>query len=338
MSNMKKIRLLVAAIIIMGYLFTAHDTVYAGTRSVTIDLTGGSNPVRRPAKLNKAKRVKISNNKKSVVKVKYIKSKRDRRIEFTGKKTGNARVRVKCYLNSGKTKTYTYKVKVKKSRKKTDIEYAKEAFEIQNGYRAEKNIPALQWSDELYEFCLYRLKTSGYDSHNNLMRDIYGYFGNFAGYNQLIFAENLYSGSRLPEKAMKGWKGSPGHYNNLMNSNHVCGAIAVYGVMWCAVFYDGNEQELVGWDQHQIRKINVRRFDDKTSTYLSTCDFAYYEDGKKKDTMKVARITDPSGKAVYLEVGKTYIFYERIAPVGFSKAAGVKINIATDIPDEVILK
>lgn len=28
---------------------------------------------------------------------------------------------------------------------------------------------ALQWSDELYKFCCYRLKTSGFDRHKNLL-------------------------------------------------------------------------------------------------------------------------------------------------------------------------
>ena len=88
----------------------------------------------------------------------------------------------------------------------------KKAFQIQNQYRKEKGVAALEWSDELYEFCLYRLKTSGFDlGHAHLGRDENNYFGNFARYKHLLFGENMYSGGSLAGDAMKGWKKSPAH-------------------------------------------------------------------------------------------------------------------------------
>lgn len=78
-------------------------------------------------------------------------------------------VTVKCKLKNGKTQTYKYKVKVVKVKKVTALDRAKDAFKIQNQYRKAKGVKALQWSDELYKFCCYRLKTSGFDRHKNLL-------------------------------------------------------------------------------------------------------------------------------------------------------------------------
>ncbi|MBR1599442.1 MAG: CAP domain-containing protein [Lachnospiraceae bacterium] len=339
MRNTKKSIILILTFLLMLCPVSVFSTeVMAKTSTVTIDLTGGSAPVKRPAKLKNARKVKITNSKKSVVKVKYLKSNKDKRIQFTGKKVGTAKVKVKCYLKGGKTKTYSYKVKVKRSKKKTDLELAKEAFKIQNEYRAEKGVAALEWSDELYEFCLYRLKTSGFDEHKNLGRDMNDYFGGFAGYKDLMFGENLHIGKTEPKAAMESWKDSPGHYSNLLKAEHKCGAIAKDGITWCAIFYDGDKSDFIGWDQIKIKKITVKRYDEKTGAFLNSCDFAYYEDGNKSDTMKVGRIKRIEGKDVYLDPDKTYVFYERIAPDGYTKAASVKIDVTMDGPDEVILK
>lgn len=339
MRRIKKLIILTFAIILTLLSVAAFSTeVMAKTSTVTIDLTGGSEPVKRPAKLKNAKKVKITNSKKSVVKVKYLKSNKDRRIQFTGKKVGTSNVSVKCYLKGGKTKTYKYKVKVKRSKEKTELDYAKEAFKIQNDYRAEKGVAALEWSDELYEFCLYRLKTSGFDGHENLFRDMNDYFGNFAGYKNLLFGENMHRGRTEPKAAMESWKDSPGHYSNLLKAEHKCGAIAKYGFTWCAIFYDGDKEDFVGWDQIRIKKITVKRYDENTGVFLNSCDFAYYEEENRLDTMKVGRINRIEGKDVYIDPDKTYIFYERIAPDGYTKAANVKIDVTMDGPDEVILK
>ena len=102
-------------------------------------------------------------------------------------------------MKNKKVKTYRYRVRVFKSKKVTAKDKGKKAFKIQNQYRKEKGVAALEWSDELYEFCLYRLKTSGFDRHENLVKDENGYFGNYARFKHLLLGENLYSGSeKLP--------------------------------------------------------------------------------------------------------------------------------------------
>lgn len=158
-------------------LLAGADTVSAKTGKVELNLTGTPVQNRRPQALEKAKKVTIKCSKPSVVKVKFKKNRKDKRIVFTGKKKGTAVVAVRCRLKNKKKKSYKYKVKVVKGKKVSDLGRAKEAFKIQNQYRKEKGVAALEWSDELYQFCLYRLKNSGFDAHKNLGRDMNGYFG-----------------------------------------------------------------------------------------------------------------------------------------------------------------
>ena len=156
------------AVALMGIaLLINPKTAFAKTLKVNIDLRGYAVHTKRPSALYKAIKVKVKNSKKSVVKAKYKKG-TDRRIEFTGKRIGNATVTVKCRLTNGKKKTYKYKVTVKKSKKVTPLDLGKKAFKIQNQYRKEKGVKDLEWSDEIYKFCCYRLKTSGFDKHNQL--------------------------------------------------------------------------------------------------------------------------------------------------------------------------
>ena len=48
-------------------------------------------------------------------------------------------------------------------------------------------------------------------------------------------------------------------------------------------------------------------------------------------------IGSTTGKDVYLEIGKAYIFYERIVPNGYAKADKVTFLVTADGPSEVIL-
>lgn len=108
-------------------------------------------------------------------------------------------------MKNGKTKKMRYKVKVIKTKAPTDLERSKKAFAIQNQYRKAKGVKELEWSDEIYEFCRYRLKTSGYDKHVNLANDMNAYFGGFAGYKNLLFSENMTTGATAKD-AMESWK------------------------------------------------------------------------------------------------------------------------------------
>ncbi|MBR1865740.1 MAG: CAP domain-containing protein [Lachnospiraceae bacterium] len=333
-----RIWIVLAVVWICAAYFGGCRIVSAKTYSVTLDLTGSGEAAKRPSVMDNTKKVRISNSKRSVVKVKYVKTKRDRRIQFIGKKVGNSTVKVKCYLKNGKTRTYKYKVKVKRSKKKTELDLAKEAFAIQNRYRSEKGVAAIEWSDELYQFCLYRLDTSGFDGHKNILRDMNDYFGYYAGYKKLLFGENLYSGSNLPKRVMECWKKSPRHYANLMRSEIQCGAVACRNGIWCAIFYEGRKEELVGWQDHKIKAVTVKRYDSNSGIYLSDSAIGCYEAGNREATQNAAQITKASGKVIYLEVGKTYVIYERIAPDGYDRAESITLTVAEDTGSEVVLK
>lgn len=109
-----------AVAIIGAVLLAGADTASAKTGKVQLNLTGTPIQNRRPQALEKAKKVTIKCSKPSVVKVKYKKNRKDKRIVFTGKKKGTAVVTVKCRLKNKKTKSYKYKVRVVKGKKVSD--------------------------------------------------------------------------------------------------------------------------------------------------------------------------------------------------------------------------
>ena len=329
---------LAGMIVMIGCGLIFADTVSAKTKNIKIDLRGEMTPVERPIALEKAKKVRIVCSNKSVVAVRYKKDRKDKRIVFTGKKKGTAKVTVICTLKSRRKKTYKYRVQVIKSKEVTAKDKGKKAFKIQNQYRKEKGVAALEWSNELYEFCLYRIKTSGFDKHENLGRDGNAYFGKFYKYKHLMFGENLYCGSDRALDAMKAWKKSIRHYHNLLSEDHVCGAIAGYNGVWCAIFYDKEKGELKNWRDYQLKEITVRRYDSQKGIYLSGSSIGYYEAGKRQETLEAAKITETSGKKIYLEIGKTYVFYERISPDGCKKAESMTVTVTEDGESEIILK
>lgn len=332
--------MMVLVVFLSVMLMAKGETVLAKTKTVKIDLRYGSEEVERPYTLDKAKKVKITSSKKSVVTAKYKKNRGDRRIIFKGKKKGKATITVKCILKNKKTKILKYKVKVNKSKKVSNKDLAKKAFKIQNKYRKEKGIKALQWSDEVYDFCVYRLKASGYDGHKNIGRDEIAYFGDFALYKKMLLSENMYSGYPNPEDAMRAWKESDGHYENLLSSKHICGAIACSESrnIWCAIFVDIDKNELKNWQDYNIKGITVKRFDSQGGKYISGCTFGYYEVGNRWGSIQSAAISKQSGKKIYLEVGKTYVIYEKIKPNGCDKAERITITVTEDGDSEIILK
>ena len=304
------------------------------TKKITIDLRGGNTAASEPEMVRKAKKVKVKSSKKSVVTVKF--KKKRKQIYFKAKKKGTVVVYVSCKMKNGKTKKMKYKVKVIKTKAPTDLERSKKAFAIQNQYRKAKGIKELQWSDEIYEFCRYRLKTSGYDKHVNLGRDMNDYFGGFNVYKDLLFSENMTTGGTAKD-AMESWKKSQGHYRNLLAERHVCGAIACYKDMWIAIFYDKDKTDFINWKSYQIKRMTIKRYDNGSGAYIEGSGFAYYEESKKNDTLKVDKIPSSEGKVVYLEIGKSYVFYERIVPGGYEKAKTVQITVEENGINEIVL-
>lgn len=130
---------------------------------------------------------------------------------------------------------------------------------------------------------------------------------------------------------------SSGHYRNLLSEKHVCGAIAYYKGIWVAIFYDKETSDFDNWRSYQIKKITIKRYDSVSGAYLSDSSIAYYEEGRKADTLEVEKIGSEEGKNLYLEIGKTYSVYERIAPNGYEKANSITFTVAADGPDEIIL-
>lgn len=337
MKHWKGILAVVVPVVCLAIL--AHgDTVSAAkAKKVTMNLVGAKTLNKYPAAMDKARKVTVKSSKKSVVTVKYKKSKGIRRIVFSAKKTGTAIIIVKCRMKNKKTKTYKYNVKVVKGKKVTKLENAKKAFKIQNQYRKEKGVKALEWSDELYQFCLYRLKASGFDRHKNLDRDKNAYFGLYSHFAKLSFGENQHSGYNDPKGAMESWKKSPKHYQNLLTSKYVCGAIAYDGNVWCAIFYSGDKSEIENWRNFQIKEVKVKRFDSQSGTYIGGSSIGYYESDNRWDSQQATMIKEASGKSIYLEVGKTYTIYERKAPGGYNKAERVTITVTEDGVSEVVL-
>lgn len=336
MKGWKRI-ITVTMILFCMVLLMEGGTVSAKTKKVTMNLVGAKTLYQYPAALDKAKKVTVKSSRKSVVTVKYKKTKQLRRIILKAKKLGNATVTVKCHMKNKKIKIYKYKITVKKVKRVTALDRAKKAFKIQNQYRKEKGVAALEWSDELYQFCLYRLKTSGFDGHKNLGRDTNAYFGLYAKYKMLMFGENMHCGYSDPKSVMESWKGSSGHYKNLLSTGHVCGAIAAGNNTWCAIFFDKDKSEIENWRDYHIKEIKVKRFDNASGTYIGGSSIGYYEADDRWGTQRAANIVETSGKSIYLEIGKTYTIYERKTPDGYSKAERVTITVTEDGVSEVVL-
>lgn len=166
------------------------------------------------------------------------------------------------------SKTITVKIKnptyVKKSNGKIkkgfhDRVAAENAFIVQNGYRTKAGADKIEWSDALYKICLIRAKQISKNFSHNGWSDIafdflhknYGIDEEYYWYKDdngmeygepYVSGENIAMGATNYKEAMKQWKNSPGHYNNLKNPSHKSGAIACYksetGTYWVALFSD----------------------------------------------------------------------------------------------------
>lgn len=331
-------RIATASLLFFGIAVLLNSvTVSAKAKKVTMNLVGAKTLYKYPAALDKAKKVTVKSSNKAIVTVKYQKKKKDRRIILKAKKLGSATVTVKCQMKNKKKKTYKYKITVKKVKKVTALDRAKQAFKIQNQYRKEKGVAALEWSDELYQFCQYRLKMSGFDGHKNLGRDTNAYFGLYAKYKVLMFGENMHCGYSDPKSVMESWKKSSGHYKNLLSSSHVCGAIAAGNNTWCAIFFDKDKSEVENWRNYRIKEVKVKRYDNASGNYIGGSSIGYYEANDRWGTQRSVAIAEVSGKSLYLEIGKTYVIYEKRTPDGYGKAERVTITVTEDCTSEVVL-
>mgnify|MGYP002438464051 CR=1 FL=1 len=158
-----------------------------------------------------------------------------------------------------KSLTYVRKSNGKIKKRFHDRVAAENAFIVQNGYRAKVGAEKLEWSKALYKVCLERAKMISKNfSHDgwtdtvfNVLNKEYGIEEKYYWYEDdngmeygeaYAIGENIAEGSDNYKDAMKQWKNSQGHYNNLKNPSHKSGAIACYksetGTYWVALFSD----------------------------------------------------------------------------------------------------
>lgn len=255
--DMKKGKIIIIGVVFLLFAVLAFHSpsVEAKVKTKKVTLKEGNNHCYFYKKVAKAK---IKYSKKGIVRAKLKKDKvMGKYIQIDGKKKGTTTVTVKIYSTGKKYHTYKYKVTVttdldiaKSARGKAE---AKKAFALQNKYRREAGAESLQWSDELYEAGLYRLKTSGFDDHKNADRDYASYFGDlyptegFLQEGKLDITENLAGSWTDAKEAVNEWKESPGHYRNMISERWQSGAIVKYGHAYIAVFSGWTADAMDNW-------------------------------------------------------------------------------------------
>ncbi len=280
-----------------------------------------------------AKKLKVSSSKKKVVSAKITKNKKyGKCVLLNAKKKGKATITVKV-TKKKKKRTFRYKISVSnKVIPITKLGKEKKTFEIQNKqYRDKVGVALLEWSDVLYGLAKYRLKTSGYDKHQHMLRDYNDYLGGFCstiGITEDI-SENLFTGTGVTTlDACKWWATSSGHYNNMINPKWKSGAIAyLSGVGTIGIYSKFTAQELrtkVNSFPDTNAKIIVRRQDSATGQYInaygSTFVIRDMETGEQK---AYGFPKNKMEKEIYICLtGKRYRIYETVPPDGYSKAKG----------------
>ena len=336
----KMVRALI--LVIVCVMMTAPGAeIQAKTKKISLVLNGRKQRTVTISNSDKKSEMKIKVSKKSVVKVKRIK--KSPKIRFTAKKKGTAKVTV-CWKNKKrKKKISVYLVKVSEKQNKatkktlTAKENAMRVFRKQNEYRIAAGVGKLEWSDELYDFLIYRMNKSGYDEHKNLNADIQDYFGLYASYKNLVFSENmLTSGSDSPTDVMGRWTKSSAHKRNYLDADHKYGAIAKVSTMWFAIFWDGEKSDFMNWRNYKLKMYSVKRFDTSTNSFLQNCKIAYYDVADKKNRFSTT-IGETKYKNIVLEVGKTYRFYEMATDGTYQKANPVSVTVEENASGEIIL-
>ncbi len=204
-----------------------------------------------------------------------------------------------------------------------------EAFVVQNKkYRNKVGAVSLGWSEVQYQLARYRLKTSGFDSHKNMIGDYSDFLGGFFDTVNTTdkLTENLYIGGGGKD-ACRGWKRSPGHYRAMINRSYQSGAIACYDTTVIGIYAELGANEFdtkFNSFQDTNAKIVVRRQDSATGQYInaygSTFVIRDMETGEQKAYGFPKNKTE---KEIYICLtGKQYRIYETIPPNGYSKAKG----------------
>ncbi len=306
----------------------SSESAQAKTESATIVVGHDEGFWFTTARNVKSVKVKVSS---SHVKVKAYKS--NGSLTVKAKSVGRSTVKVEYRLKSGKRGKYVLKINIISVKT-----LCKRAFKIQNEMRNEKGSESLEWSEEAYKFAKYRLKTSGFDKHERMMRDARDFFGGYYYATQLFNSENLASpGSNSPKRLMNLWKSSSGHYKNLLKPEYKCGAIAKDGGNYIAVFFKISSKELDSWREYneKLAAITVKAFDTSTEKYITSEAFSYYEKGNKNDTIRSDRIRSSGEATVYVEIGKTYIFFDKYIDDSDNSMNHIEITVTDASPQTI---
>ena len=346
-------KLLAVTFVMLGAIVLASPVEVLAKKKVKtekVTIIKGRNQCFTFRKL-KLKKIKVKYSKKKIAKAKLKKDVNlGAYIQIDGKKLGQTTVTVKAYLANKKRKTFKYKVKVTNylqiANSKAAKKKAKKAFALQNKYRKQAGAKTLEWSDEMYEYGLYRLKTSGYDRHENEDRDSNSYFGDLAA---IMYAEkdchwlneNLASYYYLTS-AVKAWKNSPGHYRTMIEDCWMCGAIVQYNDIQIAVFSSSTANEMKEWRNYKSHyaKVVIKRQNVLTGAFLPGSEVSIYDKADKWNTMKAYEVRKESGLVLYVKAGRNYGIFESIVPDGSQKAQRVSFTAIplTDGINEIILK
>lgn len=327
--------------IVLALIMVAPVDVQAKTVKQTkyFDMNEQTNLYTFPKGIAKAKHVKVKSSNPKVMTAKYMKHKTvGKTIKYVAKKAGTTKVTI-SYKVGKKQKKYIYTYRVI-GKNKDCKSLGKKAFKIQNKYRTDKGLKKLEWSDELYEFGLYRIKKHGFDKHLNLRQDEKDYFGSFGAINVISFGENLAPCGEDASEAMKMWKNSSGHYKNIMKKDYKAGAIAYYKGTWVAIFSREEASLYKGWKDvdNSIKAIHISRINSANGKPVVGSVIQYYEKDDRWNTTKTKSINLESGVTIYLEVGKTYIIKERDTPSGVDEFEKIEIKVDENCPSEIILK
>ncbi len=345
-------KLLAVTFVMLGAIVLASPVEVLAKKKVKtekVTIIKGRNQCFTFRKL-KLKKIKVKYSKKKIAKAKLKKDVNlGAYIQIDGKKLGQTTVTVKAYLANKKRKTFKYKVKVTNylqiANSKAAKKKAKKAFALQNKYRKQAGAKTLEWSDEMYEYGLYRLKTSGYDRHENEDRDSNSYFGDLVA---IMYAEkdchwlNENLASLDLTSAVKAWKNSPGHYRTMIEDCWRCGAIVQYNDIQIAVFSASTANEMKEWRNYKSKyaKVVIKRQNALTGAFLPGSEISIYDKADKWNTMRTCSIMKASGLVLYVKAGRDYGIFESMVPNGSQKAQRVSFTAIplTDGINEIILK
>ena len=345
-------KLLAVTFVMLGAIVLASPVEVLAKKKVKtekVTIIKGRNQCFTFRKL-KLKKIKVKYSKKKIAKAKLKKDVNlGAYIQIDGKKLGQTTVTVKAYLANKKRKTFKYKVKVTNylqiANSKAAKKKAKKAFALQNKYRKQAGAKTLEWSDEMYESGLYRLKTSGFDIHENMDRDCSSYFGDLA---DILYVEkdchwileNLATGNW--KDAMEWWKTSSGHYKNMISEDWKCGAVVQYGRSNIAVFSSSTANEMKEWRNYKSHyaKVVIKRQNVLTGAFLPGSEISIYDKADKWNTMKAYEVRKESGLVLYVKAERIYGIFESMVPDGSQKAQRVSFTAIplTDGINEIILK